>query len=279
VFTLDAQTKNLLALTGMVALTGDLPDRIAGDDLARRFDQTRDSLRFDNPRQSVSAEVTAKLSQSESGYAFLQSLADLDSAATDAGYESPQDWPDEWLAAVRQDFGLLVSQGAITEEDYNKAYARLYGQLDWALDIPPTIDALPDGTQVLRLDPDQAFVVDGDTVDVRFADGQTSRFRLVGINAPDQPMPGAEQSTADLIRLLHEEGYDDIALVFYKPETFGTTAGTDFKTGKPRWKAWLYVNGQPIFNPDVFSFSNPLGRGTGIGFSPLPRPELVEAVA
>jgi hypothetical protein len=58
----------------------------------------------------------------------------------------------------------------------------------------------------------------------------------------------------------------------YKPELFGLTQLT--APGESRLLAWLYVDGVPLYSPDVFTADNP--RGSGRGGNVLPLQQLLE---
>lgn len=208
-----------------------------------------------------------------------RALADLDAmnkAMEERGFQHPSDWPEDALAAVRATFGGpggAIERELISADEYAREYQRTYGPLEgFTFDPPPAMADLPEGSVIMRAQPDDLFIIDGDTVDLLLGDGSTRRFRLIGVNAPDHPMPGSAEAFDDLYDLLKAEGYTDVALVVWDAARFGITAGTDYSNGQPRYKAWLYVNGQPVYNPAVFTYRNPLGISTGATFVPLPRP-------
>ena len=231
------------------------------------------SLSIEYPQTGLNPQVESMVRADDYGAAVLDNWNRAWNNAAEWGWgEHPSLWPDEVQEAFRQDFRTLVARQAISVQDYMAGYGRYLGELNWQFEPPPPLADLPADSTVLHVGPDDVFAIDGDTVDVIFGDGSSSRFRLIGLNAPDAPMPGAEEAYADLASLLHNEGYEDISLVFWRSDYFGLRAGTDFSTGGTRWKAWLYVNGRPIYNPDVFTYRNPLGISTGVEFVPLARP-------
>ena len=255
----------------------ELPDLMLGRDFAALIDTLRSQTNMRSPYGSDPAGWS-RLEESEEGRQAADYLEGPVAEYTEEmAFDSGADWAERDREQIREQvFRPLIEKDLLSSREYNLYFRREWGPLDWAemRPEPPAMQDLEEDVRILRLQPDNVFVIDGDTVDVMFADGETSRFRLVGVNAPDDPMPGWEQAYTDLVDLLHHEGYEDIALVFWNLDRFGWQAGTDFRTGKPRWKAWLYVDGQPIYNPDVFTPSEPLGIAPGSTFTPLPRPQL-----
>lgn len=268
---LNDTVKKDLALCG----AGDVPDVMSGAEFSEMIQNLRKQVEMASP-YTYSAGGTAALSSTVEGQQVRDWLGDTAQGyGEENGWDSPADWPEEDRQWVRDNkFRPLIEQGGISPSEYDRFFRRLWGPLDWGemRPDPPLLQDLDPDVRVLRVNPDDVFVIDGDTIDVMFADGATSRFRFVGINAPDDPMPGADLAYTDLVDLLHHEGHTDLALVFWDLDRYGWQAGTDFKTGKPRWKAWLYVAGEPIFNPDVFTPDEPLGIGPGAEFTRLPRP-------
>jgi endonuclease YncB( thermonuclease family) len=251
---------------------------ISGAEFARILDVTRHSIQLPNPRLWSDLQDTI-LNRTDAGVEMSAWLKGLATAGEDEGYEWPDEYPEDWQQAIRGNFQYVIDQGqgvdgALSLDSYRQSFAQAYGPLDYQFTPPPALADLPAESRVITVNPQDVFTVDGDTLDVLYADGQTSRYRLIGINAPDTPMPGADLATADLNDLLHHEGYVQIQLVVWQSDRYGTTAGTDFSTGKPRYKVWLYVDGQPVYDAGVFSWSNPEGISTGTrGFIKLPRPQ------
>ena len=154
--------------------------------------------------------------------------------------------------------------GDLKQGDYDRWWKPLFGPVDYeALDLP-TLDQVKKGEGAgLQITPEQVKdgsfdVIDGDTVVILMADGPM-RVRLIGINSPEQGDTGWSEATQNLLDIVHQA--DDIAIVFYKIETFGLAQTT--RPDEIRLKGFLYVNGVPIYDPDLFTASNPTGVGTG----------------
>jgi len=222
--------------------------------------------------------ILSVVQQDPWGAARLKELDEIEGIMEDNGFSDPAEYPPDVQAAVQEMFGTMIARGLLGDggaEAYNTIFAGKWGPLDWEPRLPGNLGEI-EPERVYSIDPSDLFVIDGDTVDAMTFDGSV-RFRLIGINAPDDPMPGFGEAKVDLFDLLKTEGYSDIKLVVWEPEFFGVTAGTDFKTGQERLKAWLFVNGQPIYHASTFTFRNPTGRGTGTSFQQLPRPTGEEA--
>lgn len=225
----------------------------------------------DNPAAEA---IRYRVERDELGAAIVDTLSQVEKIMNGEGYDDPADYPAEVRQMIQESWGQLVQGGTISVEDYNLVYASKWGPYEWEPLIPGRFDTLsPDDVEkVYEVDPSDIFVHDGDTLDVMTETGPV-RFRLIGVNAPDSPMPGFEESFKDLFDLLKGSGYDDVKLVVWRPDFFGVTAGRNFETGEPRLKAWLFVNGVPIFHEESFTFRNPTGRSSGTVYRPLPRPE------
>lgn len=214
---------------------------------------------------------------------LMEGIAEWVGYAQEQGYDDFATWPQEWKDELQWHFNALVvrgKDGGVTLAEYNALFAGDFGPFQWKADLPGPLDSLDDKDVrfVFNAGPEDVRVVDGDTLDLRTADGWV-RFRLIGINAPGDPMPGWEDAYDDLYRLINTDGYVDIKLVVWKPEFFGSTAGINYDTGQDRLKAWLFVNGQPVYHEEAFSWRNPTGRGSGSVYLPLPRPEVAMSEA
>ena len=199
-----------------------------------------------------------------------------------AGYDTPLDWlniPDDvevnWqtgsadgdLEVFRSDFrGQIATNPNFTEAMYNDSYARYFGPLDYEPPSPPQESALDvkiSGT------PEQFDVVDGDTLAWTTPDGERVRFRLMGLNAPDdhETQEGYVQAMNDLQRFLNS--HDNVTLGSFESERYGTTqkfkSAVDGKVVEDeRIFAWLYVDGVPVWDPAEFGPDNPRGMPSAV---------------
>jgi hypothetical protein len=117
---------------------------------------------------------------------------------------------------------------------------------------------------------DQWRVIDGDTIDYRAADGEHVRFRLMGINAPEDPNINQDALDAkkNLAKLLADA--ETVTIGQFNVDRYGTTqrfytidpSGDGLKENE-RVFGWLYIDGIVVYSPDAFSSDNP--RGVGIG--------------
>ena len=248
-----------------------------GSELMDRIKDANNTLNEIDFPWDTDTSVAYYVKQIPGGIEFLEAIASLRSDYQNEGVDSPLDWEPEDLRQIREGFEQLWEHDngdGFREEDYNREYSRWYGPSDWEMDRPPVFADLED-TYYIDVNLDTLLIVDGDSLNVQFPDGSHRDYRLIGINAPDDPMPGAYEARKDLTDLIRNEGYENIQLVFYKPDVYGTTAGINYDTGEPRWKAWLYVDGYPVYNERVFTHRNPLGIGAGKDFVKLPRPGII----
>ena len=170
------------------------------------------------------------------------------------------DWPESVKEKVRARIREMVTLGVTTVDDYQQNWEELFGPIDYEPPDPPPVDQLDFG---IALTPQQVSdgtveVLDGDTISLLTADGPL-RIRLIGINAPEMTQDGGPEATSNLIDLLNNA--ESVVLGFYKPELFGITQRTS--PSERRLFAWLYVDGVPIWDPSVFTSSNPRGAGVG----------------
>jgi len=218
-------------------------------------------------------ELENSISADPDAHEFINSiLPRIDAAYEDAGALDFSDWSEHDQQLVRDTFDQMTKRRVLSIKEYNETFAGFYGPIDWKSPVLPPITEIPD-RDVIQVDPGDVEVVDGDTLDVTFADGESVRYRLIGVNAPDRPIPGWQEAFLDLSDLINSS--DDVALVLWQPEVYGTTAGEDYETGEERLKMWLYVNGVAVYHPEVFTFRNPTGRSSGSEYRPLPRPPVL----
>jgi len=189
------------------------------------------------------------------------------------GFRNPEDWDNDFeyvdgatlgdlKASFREGFREAITvNDYFTPDMYQQEYERSFGPLDWE---PPTPPSLSQAEGVIT--PSLGITaVDGDTIQMYTEDGHVD-VRLIGVNAPELGQPGsAEAETALHNFLTKHEGR--VRFVLHQPELFGRTQTfRDFDQGEvietTRLFAWLYVDGQPIYDPTVFTADNP--RGVGI---------------
>lgn len=192
------------------------------------------------------------------GAGLIDMLDDADKFYRDQGIESIEDWPEEAKAEVRRHFSAAVDLGYISEKDYAQEMEGFFGPLNWEPPVPPKVEDLKTGIRVSGDQLADLDVVDGDTVAVWTADGPM-RVRLIGINAPEVTQEGYAEAREQLARIL--EDADEVVFGVWKPELFGMSQLS--APGARRLLAWLYVDGVPVYDPSVFSASNPRGAGVG----------------
>lgn len=220
----------------------------------------------------IKAKVEADF-EPDGGADILDALDDAEKLAQEQGFDSPDEWPAEAQEWSRELFASLIDgRGLITVEDYNRVYASKWGPYDFEMELPGPLAELEDVREVYTVDPSDVTVTDGDTLSIPAVGGEVV-FRLIGINTPDDPQPGWEDAYLDLNDLIHNEGYGEVQLVIWRPEFFGTEAGNVYGTNQPRLKAWLYIDGQPVYHESSFTWRNPTGRASRDDFRPLPRPQ------
>src|SRR3990167_5050728 len=107
-------------------------------------------------------------------------------------------------------------------------------------------------------------------VRVAFDDGTSRRIRIIGVNAAEKNAwetqravdegrtPDWLAQTTSLLRLI--EGARTVDFVVFDSPRFATTQTLG---GETRWLMWLYVDGQPVYDPGVFTSSTPTGAGLG----------------
>jgi hypothetical protein len=102
-------------------------------------------------------------------------------------------------------------------------------------------------------------VEDGDTLRVVTAGEGEVRVRVIGLNAPEQGQAGYAEAFDELARVIADAR--EITLGIFEPETFPLVQETEPDTF--RVFAWLYVDGVPLYNPSVFTATNPTGADVG----------------
>jgi len=208
--------------------------------------------------------IVAELSRTSTGRKLIQDVELIFDSLDERGISTFDDWPETNKKFVRDWARILVVNQDLNQGDYDRWWKPLFGAIDYDELELPTLDDVKKGEGTgLQITPEQVTdgsfeVVDGDTVSILMADGPM-RVRLIGINAPEQTDVGWSEATQNLLDLI--QGADDIAIVFYKIETFGLSQTT--RPDEIRLKGFLYVNGIPIYDPALFTASNPTGAGTG----------------
>lgn len=204
-------------------------------------------------------------------YAFALSKGLLDTMEDfDRHYEqtmgitSPADWPQTDKDEFRRRFALAVELfDDFDRSDYNRDFLRYFGELDFEAALPPdeaSLDKARSGS------PDEVRIVDGDTVAIPAANGESLRLRIIGINAPERGEEGYSQAIANL-NALFEEG-ERVTFGLYQPELYGVQGRFFGDEGvQTRVNVFMFVDGVLIADPTLFTADNP--RGVGIGGKPL----------
>lgn len=269
-FTLDETSALILGKAGMTVEAGttytygEFFELL--DDFDERFDVAQPVLMDTLERGAVHGRLAVH--DDIYGLGLLDDLHAADLAFGRAGIESVEDWPDVTLTAIRARFAGAIDLGYITEDEYAQEMAPLFGPIDYEPPTPPPVDELETGFTVDDMADVQ--VIDGDTITVLLDDGPM-RVRIIGINAPEVTQPGYAEARASLDAVIANA--TNITVGVFKPELFGLTqlSGPTEK----RLLAWLYVDGIPLYDPTVFSASNP--RGAGVGGKVLDLEALLEA--
>ena len=198
-------------------------------------------------------------------YGIPQAITQLRAQLVEEGYD-PDDtytWPEQTRAYVRGLYDQAITQGIITQAEYDRELAPRYGDLAYEAPDPP---ALAQTAYHFTVDPRDLSIVDGDTVRVTFGDGE-QRIRLIGINAAEANTVNPEAYQAYLtqtesLRALIDAA-QEVAFAVYAPERFLTTQ--EVADGEVRWLMWLYLDGRPVFDPDSFTSTQPSGYRIGGG--------------
>jgi hypothetical protein len=232
----------------------------------------------------------SQLSQTLEGQQFLDDWANTAQWGRENGVESVDDWGtlDEGasprLATSRTDIqpwegaeaektryrnwlsDLISTNPQFTPADYDRMFRWQLGELDYEPPQPPAPNALDIS---VAGGSDRFHVIDGDTIDFWADDGEPVRFRLMGINAPEDPSFNPDGLEAKVALSDIVEDATRITIGVFDTDRYGTTQRfySADQLGNisenERIFAWLYVDGTPVWDPSVFTADNP--RGTGIG--------------
>jgi hypothetical protein len=224
---------------------------------------------FGEMKRNALADVGAGEAPWETDLALLD---DLDlylrriSAELDTRDIRFDDAPDETQQNVRNEFRRFVNRGLLSTDEYAQWFEASYGPLDWQPPQPPPADELEYAFDVAV---DEWEVVDGDTIRVDLADGP-ARIRLLGVNAADYNSRDPEINAAAVAQAEALEAIlrdaDTIQFGIWNPDEFGTFQEVNPQTGERRFLLWLYVDGEAVYNPEVFTFRDPTGvSSTGPG--------------
>ncbi len=254
--------------------------RMTGAEYFTLLSELRDQYRIDfNGGQLMDGPVGDSLARGSDFSKGLRSAIE-EAGKTQARNDitSVRDWPEELKDAVREDLRTAISLGDLSLNDYKSDWQDLFGALDYSPPVPPPIEDLGqlEGTAGLVFTPSQykageAAVIDGDTLSILLEDGPT-RIRLFGINAPEVGQPGYVEATNNLLDVLNA-AQSDISIGFFNVGTFGLTQRTSPED--QRLIGWLYIDGVPIYSPDVFTADNP--RGVGVGGDVIDLMAILEA--
>ena len=250
-------------------------------DFKRVLGAVKDSHNF---KWEQDVEITNVFNSTTTGAALMDLVDEAKDFSDEYGVNTPLEWetiPDveelDWpggsvesyLDMIRDGFRLEIDNPDnphVTEATYNEGYAYLFGPLGYEEPVPPAesgLDIKVTGT------PDEFRVVDGDTIAWTAPDGQDIRFRLMGINAPDNhpSETGYTDAKDDLREFLDSLG--TVTLGSFEADRYGTTQKfMSFINGEAvadeRLFAWLYGDGVPVWNPGEFSPNNERGLSRNV---------------
>jgi len=222
-------------------------------------------------------------------------MKDFREQAKDSGWD-PDDtstWSNGALATVRAEFEPYFQsykeglKGAYNPEDYDTYWARFLGPRAWESLEPPDLTTIPMGTtnDTFRMTVPAGIVevVDGDTVKIPYNDidpaewmGQPDdlpgqRIRLIGINADEKNVgrdgwyaeqglvPPSLKQEADLEEKIANA--TTIDFVVFQPDRFAVLQEVD--NGEVRWLMVMYVDGDPLWDSEIFTPSTPSGAAIG----------------
>lgn len=206
------------------------------------------------------------------GKQLLADIGAIQGVLGDLGINTFEEWPEEVREAVRDEFNTAIELGIVGKRDYDRHVAPLIGDLDFEASVPASLDDAEAGLSVPTemIQDGTVQVLDGDTLSLLTENGPL-RVRLIGINAPETTQQGYTEATEALMGLLDRA--ERVDLVVYDPDLFGVTQLTG--PGEERLLMWLFVDGVPIYDPDVFTSENP--RGAGVGGNVLDLDAILEA--
>jgi hypothetical protein len=187
----------------------------------------------------------------------------------DAEKERIRNWAGDLISTSTTERSIAENLAVpdFTPAVYDGVFGWALGPIDYQAPNPPK--------QISGLEnhvtgpPARFYVIDGDTIDYEPPAGGVIRFRLMGIDAPEDPDLGGDALTAkeDLMEMV--AGADTITIGQFNVDRYGTTQSfwTTDASGNIRENervfAWLYIDGVPVYSLEAFSATNP--RGVGIG--------------
>lgn len=251
-FSFNDLTRNYLELLG-IANDGSM----SGQELADALDDARETW----PQQpgfinNKDNDFWKQMASHPDTKPIADEFDEARAAAREAGFDSEFDWPEEQKAVAR---GML--QEAITlnplldPSDYAEQVATYFGQLDYEPPQPPPVGELENSFDI---PPQNVQATDGDTIRFTTRNGEI-RARIIGINAPEQGQEGYVEATENLEEVLRNA--ERLTIGTYLPELFGTVQDVDLDS--KRLIVWLYVDGEPLWNPESFTSTNPTGIDRG----------------
>jgi hypothetical protein len=253
-FTFDADSPVLaeLAAAGLELTAG----AYTGDELRHLFRSKLAALPQDEIRVS-DLPIFQEMTSAPEYRPIVQAITGIEDllAKGDDPITSMWDWPESTKEAVRNEFATMVTTDPDLAVSYNRFLRPAFGPLDLEPPTPPPVDQLRNR---YRAAPSDVVVEDGDTIRLVTRDGDI-RVRIIGLNAPEQGQDGYGEAAGQMRALI--DGATDIIIGQYMPEKFGAVQQVD--ENAVRLFAWLYVDGVPIFDPSVFTATNPRGASTG----------------
>ncbi len=216
-------------------------------------------------------------------------LSDLEDAGFDRN--DAETWPIVNQEYVRELFEPYVNswpaKGSMDPRDYDTFFAPRYGQIGFEPVTPPKLSDVQVGvtsnTYRLTVPAGIVTVVDGDTVSLPYPDigaapfmgepgnNDSQRIRLIGVNAAEKNhivdadfgerglIPPSQRHTDQLQALI--DGATTIDFVVFEPDKFAVLQEVD--GGEVRWLMVMYIDGEPIWDPSIFTADNPTGAAVG----------------
>lgn len=252
----------------------DVPDEWVNGDgtYTMKVGEIKEWFKQERDRFSVSFNLDAGykpiLSATDTGLELMEWHEAATSAASEMDVDYPIEIPgmEDALEQTRAKFRAEVATNPdFSEGDYARWFEDSYGPLNYTDPEPPEV---PDLETSFSGPPSRFVVTDGDTIEYKGSDGVSVPFRLVGINAPEKYQEGGAQATLRLQRLLDQA--ETVTVGMFDKERYGETQ-TFFTTvdGKPEKRervfGWLYVDGVPVWFPELFGPENPRGAPLGVG--------------